>query len=168
MNVTSSVSVVQSHAIKKCPHVTQIHFLVETTEFNGKDHFAYCTSLSSVTLPSELRSIPASMFLGCASMTRIEVPATVSSIGPNAFSECSSLGWLRIGPNVTQFGENCFMGIPENLTVQLGEGSSCFKEGGGHLYSANHETVIAFFGTGEIDAHQRLHVPGKGNHERHI
>ena len=42
--------------------------------------------------------------------------------------------------------------------MQLGEGSSCFKEGG-HLYSANHETVIAFLGAGGSIA-----IPGNATH----
>ena len=53
--------------------------------------FRNCSSLTSVTIPSGVRSIRSNTFDGCSSLTEITIPSGVTSIGYDAFSGCSKL-----------------------------------------------------------------------------
>lgn len=53
--------------------------------------FADCTSLSSITIPNSIATIPRLMFNGCTSLTSMTIPNSITSIGENAFYFCSGL-----------------------------------------------------------------------------
>ena len=77
--------------------------------------FCGCDSLTSITLPSSVRSIGRSAFSGCSSLTLVCLPSSVRSIGRFAFSDCSSLTSIAIPSSVTSIGESAFYGC-ESLT----------------------------------------------------
>ena len=54
----------------------------------GKQAFSYCSSLTSINIPSSVTSIEAYAFLGCSSLTSIYIPKSVTNIGWGAFSDC--------------------------------------------------------------------------------
>ena len=62
--------------------------------------FGGCRNLASVSLPSGLTEIPASLFYGCESLTSIEIPTGVTRIGYSAFQE-TGLTELVIPEGVT-------------------------------------------------------------------
>ena len=51
----------------------------------GEMAFAYCSSLTSITIPNSVTSIGGSAFSGCSSLTSITIPNSVTSIGKYAF-----------------------------------------------------------------------------------
>jgi hypothetical protein len=53
--------------------------------------FMYCSSLTSITIPSSVTSIGYGTFKGCSSLTSITIPSSVTSIGDDAFYDCSNL-----------------------------------------------------------------------------
>ena len=57
----------------------------------GVNAFAYCGSLTSVTIGNSVTSIGNYAFYNCSSLTRITIPNSVTSIGDYAFSGCVSL-----------------------------------------------------------------------------
>lgn len=57
--------------------------------------FAYCSSLSSITLPGQIQSIGDNAFAGCSSLEGIEIPAGVTSVGSKSFAYCSSLMYIE-------------------------------------------------------------------------
>lgn len=56
----------------------------------------YCSSLTSLTLPSSLQSIGDSAFSDCKSLTSLTLPSSLQSIGEEAFDYCKSLSTLYI------------------------------------------------------------------------
>ena len=63
----------------------------EGTRFIGNYAFAYCDSLTSVTIPDSVTTIGENAFYGCDSLTGITIPDSVTSIGDYAFSGCGNL-----------------------------------------------------------------------------
>ncbi len=86
--------------------------------------FAYCDSLTSVTIPNSVTSIGSNAFSGCSSLTSVTIGDSVTSIGNYAFYYCDSLTSVTIGNSVTSIGNyafyNCYsltsVTIPNSVT----------------------------------------------------
>jgi hypothetical protein len=70
--------------------------------------FAYCTSLTSVTIGNSVTSIGEAAFSSCTSLTSITIPNSVSSIGEGLFHRCFSLTSITIPNSVTSIGYMAF------------------------------------------------------------
>ena len=90
----------------------------------GDRAFAYCASLTSVTIPDSVTSIGDGAFGYCKSMTSVTIPNSVMSIGDYAFAYCSSLTSVTIPDSVTSIGRQLFyecsrltsVTIPDSVT----------------------------------------------------
>ena len=71
--------------------------LVLPGNYNGNPYEIYkyafygCSGLTSVTIPSSVRSIGYYAFCDCSGLTSVTIPDSVTSIGSSAFSGCSGL-----------------------------------------------------------------------------
>ena len=74
----------------------------------GENAFAYCSELTSITIPSNVMSIGIGAFTWCSNLTSITIPNNVTSIGPFAFSSCSGLTSITIPYSVTSIGDGAF------------------------------------------------------------
>ena len=74
----------------------------------GSYAFAYCTSLTSVTIPNSVASIDGSTFDSCTSLASVTIPNSVTSIGSYAFNSCISLPSVTIPNSVTSIGGSAF------------------------------------------------------------
>lgn len=75
-------------------------------------------SLKNVTLPANLKVIPAQCFGGCG-IESIVIPDSVTKIEMNAFITCYSLKSVKMSSNVTEIGSSAFAGDKalESLTL---------------------------------------------------
>ena len=105
-------------------------------DINNNSYGGPKLSLTSVKLPSTLKSIGNSAFYGCNLKGTLVIPNTVKSIGSGAFSSCKSLtGDLLIPKSVTFIGSSAFydcIGLNGNLvlsdsikTINEGTFSNC-------------------------------------------
>jgi len=53
----------------------------------GYAAFAFCTGLTSVTIPDSVTSIGEEAFWACTGLTSVTIGSSVTSIGDNAFSD---------------------------------------------------------------------------------
>jgi PKD repeat protein len=70
--------------------------------------FAFCSSLTNVTIGTNVTSIGEGAFAFCSSLTSVAIPDSVTSIEEGAFASCSSLTNVTIPDNVTSIGEGAF------------------------------------------------------------
>ena len=70
--------------------------------------FAYCSSLTSITIPNSVTSIGDRAFENCSSLTSVTIGNSVTSIGDHAFYDCSSLTSVTIPNSVTSIGDYAF------------------------------------------------------------
>ena len=73
------------------------------------DVFTDNTTITSVTLPSNVTTIEGRAFMGCTSLASVDF-GNVQSISSNAFSGCTSLAEIVIPPTVTNIGVEAFKG----------------------------------------------------------
>ena len=74
----------------------------------GEYAFAYCSGLTSLTLPVVITSIGEFAFSGCSGLTSLTLPAGITSIGEYAFYGCSGLTSLNLPAGITEIGESTF------------------------------------------------------------
>lgn len=70
--------------------------------------FENCIGLRSVRLPQGLKSVGYSAFKGCTNLTAIEIPASVTSIGDFAFYGCKSLAQVTLHEGLETIDSNAF------------------------------------------------------------
>ena len=88
----------------------------------GKNAFAGCKNLTSVTLPNTITTIGSSAFSLCYDLNKINIPASVTTIEGYAFNACLSLLDLTIPSTVTTIGGSAF-----NLVANvINEGGSAY------------------------------------------
>ena len=86
----------------------------------GEWAFAYCSSLTEVTIPKSVTSIRAFAFRSCSSLTKVIIPEGVTSIGDSAFLYCSSLTEVTIPKSVTSIEAYAFSECKALTTVHYG------------------------------------------------
>ena len=86
----------------------------------GEWAFAYCSSLTEVTIPKSVTSIRAFAFRSCSSLTKVIIPEGVTSIGDSAFGYCSSLTEVTIPKSVTSIEYAAFYDCGALATVHYG------------------------------------------------
>ena len=88
----------------------------------GEYAFAYCSGLTSLTLPVGITSIGEFAFSGCSGLTSLPLPAGITSIGEYAFFGCSGLTSLNLPAGITEIGESTFSGCSGLTSLTLPDG----------------------------------------------
>ena len=82
--------------------------------------FKGCFNLTSLTLPSSLKSIGDAAFQGCENLTSVQLPEGLEYLGSSAFGDCTSLQSINIpkGVQTHQYaGEQAYRGPLANTPV---------------------------------------------------
>jgi hypothetical protein len=58
--------------------------------------FAYCSGLTSISIPKSVTSIRERAFVGNSSLTSVTIPSSVVSIGSGAFGNCKNLFEINV------------------------------------------------------------------------
>ena len=88
----------------------------------GEYAFAYCSGLTSLTLPVGITSIGEFAFSGCSGLTSLTLPAGITSIGEYAFYGCSGLTSLTLPAGITEIGECTFSDCSGLTSLTLPDG----------------------------------------------
>ncbi len=117
----------------------------------GDHAFAECSSLKSITIPSNITSLSDNAFYNCKSLESITIPPGVTRIGFNEFSGCSSLTSITIPSGVTSIGSFAFANCTKltNITFEGPTGwwyaNSRFETSGTSLDLSNPSTNATYF-----------------------
>ena len=100
--------------------------LTFTLSENGREYIVsgYTGEDTEVTIPSKhegkkVTAIGANAFFECEKITSVTIPSTVKTIGTSAFDGCEALREMTIPSSVTSIGEKAFKGCHDLLTVTL-------------------------------------------------
>ena len=98
----------------------------ETIEGNpvtsiGNYAFAFCRSLTSITIPDGVTCIEQRAFWGCSSLTSITIPDSVTSIGEGAFFSCTSLTSITFEGPAPPMGLGVFLNVPKGAAAYVSE-----------------------------------------------
>ena len=74
----------------------------------GKEAFAFCYPLTSITIPDSVKSIGKKAFLDCSSLKEIVIGNSIKRIGRRAFLFCDSLKSITIPVSIKSIGWQAF------------------------------------------------------------
>ena len=100
----------------------------------GDDAFSYYFTVTSFTLPSNLKSIGKSAFAGCWALESVSIPAGVEDIGDYAFNGCSDMESVSIPASVENIGDCAFQSCSILKNVTIAETSSLKTIGANAFY----------------------------------
>ncbi len=108
----------------------------ESVCFDGKNYlvtslkdycFLNCGYITSITLPSSIRSIGEACFNSCGSLKNINLPEGVTSLGNRCFEYCGSLVSINLPNSITSLGEACFRKCNKLFSITLPDGITSLK-----------------------------------------
>ena len=104
---TYSVTSIGSNAFAYCTRLTSITIPNSVTSI-GESAFEDCKGLTSITIPNSVTSIVNYAFSGCTGLTSITIPNSVTSIESKAFYYCTGLTSITIPNSVKSIGNHAF------------------------------------------------------------
>jgi len=123
------VTSIRNNAFYDCKTLTSIT-MPDNLKNIGTSAFQGCISLTSITIPYGTTSISNFAFMGCISLISISLPNTLTNIGREAFWETP---WYLNQPNGLVYAGKVaykFKGqMPGNTTIELVSGSTGIAEG---------------------------------------
>ena len=106
--ISGTVTSIGSSAFLYCTSATSVQIPTSITTI-GAFAFDGCTGLASVTIPSSVTTIGTEAFWGCTALTSVTIPSGVTSIADFTFWGCTALTSVTIPSSVTSIGTDAFM-----------------------------------------------------------
>lgn len=80
----------------------------ETVQSLGSACFGYCSGLTSITLSTNITTLPANTFTGCLSLSTMVIPNHIQALGLRCFEGCSGLTSVTVPGSITNIPQYCF------------------------------------------------------------
>ena len=119
--VYTSNDEIGEYAFAYCSGLTSLTLPVGITSI-GEFAFSGCSGLTSLTLPAGITSIGISAFAYCSGLTSLNLPAGITSINYGAFLDCSGLTSLTLPAGITSIGSRAFYGCSGLTSLTLPAG----------------------------------------------
>ena len=115
VEIPNSVTSIGDGAFSECPNFETLSLDCE----NIGSWFSGITSIKTLNIGDNVKTIGESAFRGCSGLTSVEIPASVTSIGENAFSGCSGLTSVEIPKSITLINLGVFEGCSGLTSVEI-------------------------------------------------
>ncbi len=159
MIIPDSVTTISSRAFYNCTELsdvtlsagwtTTLSYNNNTSYGDGSNYyyspFVGCSSLTSITIPAEMKSIPkhafrgltdlktvvfegipesveSYAFFGCTGLTELTLPESVQTIGSYAFADCSSLERITLPETMSSIDTYAFSQCKKLSEIEISEG----------------------------------------------
>lgn len=112
------VVVIQNSAFKDCSNVTSI-LIPSSIKSIGINAFENCSNITEITIPEGVTLIGNNTFLGCEKLASVTFPTSLENIGANAFAGCTSLTSIVLPKNIQEIGANAFANCSKLATIEV-------------------------------------------------
>lgn len=123
ISIPEGYTLFRNQVFSGCEKLTSVS-LPSTLKSVGYSTFAYCDSLSEIDLPDNILRFPDHQFNKCKNLKRVKLPANLENLGSYTFQSCSSLQEVDIPESVKEIGYAAFkysgitrVDIPDNVSV---------------------------------------------------
>ncbi|MDR1475543.1 MAG: leucine-rich repeat domain-containing protein [Holosporales bacterium] len=118
----SQLTRINCRVFSYCTSLTSIN-IPSGVKTLGEECFGACNALSDVTfaLDSQLTSIESGAFSYCILLTSINIPSGVKTLGKNVFSDCERLESVYFGPDsrLTSIGSGAFASCISLISMDI-------------------------------------------------
>ena len=90
------------------------------------DSAFYGCNITSIEIPSSVKSIARDAFSSCKNLTSIDIPNSVTFIGNEAFFGCSALNSIIIPNSVSSIGNGVFEGCSSLISIVVSSNNSTY------------------------------------------
>jgi hypothetical protein len=149
------------YAFYYCTSLTSVAIPSSVTNI-GDYAFTYCTGLRSVTIPSKVTHIGDGAFNYCTHLTSVTISDSVTSIGYVAFTHCSSLTSVTIPSSVTNIGDGAFTYCTTLLAITVDPANAFYSSLDGVLFNKSQTTLVKFPGARAVATQFPTASPASG------
>jgi hypothetical protein len=103
----ATVTTIGNYAFAFCDSLTSVTIPTSVTKI-GDYAFNYCKSISSIAIPNSVTTVGSYAFAHCDTLLSITIPGSVTSIGNNAFTECRNLSSVSLPSTLTTLNNGIF------------------------------------------------------------
>lgn len=107
VNIPSTVTRIEEWALNTNRKITSIK-LPSGLKSIGLHAFRDCSSLKSITIPDGVTAIGNCAFYGCSSLEYIKLPNGLTKLERSMFHSCEKLQEIKLPPNITLIKETAF------------------------------------------------------------
>lgn len=134
--VSNDSTAVQVEPISKTEYYTGDIVVPATVEHDGKSYnvtaigmhaFTFSSGMTSIELPSSIKTIEPGAFMNCYGLTSIDLPEGLESIGNLAFVACENLETVTIPSTVQDIGYMAFNMNSKLRKITIPEGVEVIK-----------------------------------------
>lgn len=111
----------------------------------GDDWFCYLNQVRELVLPSTLRRIGKSAFIGCEHLTEVRLPDGVEELAESAFQDCSGVRRFCLPASLRRIGYLAlYVGEGRLLAVDVARGNKYFTSRHGVLYNREMTAILLY------------------------
>ncbi len=112
------VVVIQNSGFKDCSSLTSI-LIPSSIKSIGINAFENCSNITEITIPEGVTLIGNNTFKGCVKLASASFPTSIESFGANAFAGCTSLTSIVLPKNIQEIGANAFANCSKLATIEV-------------------------------------------------
>ena len=116
-----TVTAIAANAFANKEWITSIN-MPSTIRTIGTSAFAFCEDLVTCHIPEGVVEMDNQAFLNCGKLTTVSIPSTLSVIPDRTFAGCSALSQVNIAPGVQVINTSAFLNCTSLTEVPLPEG----------------------------------------------
>ncbi len=159
ISIPKGVKSIGTYAFNGCTLVEKIDISATDIETLGTYAFAGCATITSMTIPKKITTIPSNLFDGCSSLKSVKFLGDVTEIATKGFAGCSALEKVTVSNALTTIGIDAFRGCTNLKEVNLGEGVTKIERAAFYncpnlksLYIGKSVTSIGGYAVGFVDS----------------
>lgn len=109
----------------------------------GREAFAGCEKMTSVTIPEGVTAIGERAFSRCTGLTEVRLPVSLIKIDNGAFFGCTTLTSIYIPVNVNGIGDAVFFGCSK-LRIYVEDQNETYVSWGGALFDKEMTHLLSY------------------------
>lgn len=134
---------IDDQAFAYCSGLTSIS-IPNSIKHIGNRAFNKCTSIKSVTIPDGVITIGEQAFAYCVGLTSVTISNSVIGIGNSAFAVCSGIKSITIPSSVSTIGNGAFLGCANLTEIKVAQDNNHFCSIDGVLYNKHLTTIVEY------------------------